>query len=242
LIDWEAIEDRTRNVRSIAHFDGPKDGLDSLAYQYAIDKWADQPVRPEVWIEKDALVGVVEQVCKELDVACFSCRGYCSQSEMWGASQRFLSRALKSQKTHVIHLGDHDPSGIDMSRDIEERIRMFLQRYAMMFSIYECFPLHHFGFTRIALNRDQIDLYQPPANPAKPKDVRFEAYKAVYGDSSWEVDALPPQVLVALIRNKVVEIRNENLYLDRVTQEASEKRQLELIRDNWKDIAASLNE
>src|SRR5208337_2838972 len=81
LIDWDALEDRTRNVRSIAHWDSPEQIIAAVADQYAIDKWEDQNVRPEVWIEKDALVGVIERICNELDVAYFSCRGYTSQSE-----------------------------------------------------------------------------------------------------------------------------------------------------------------
>ena len=107
LIDWDALEDRTRNVKSISHWDSPEDIIGAVAKQYAIDKWEDQEVRPEVWIEKDALVGVIERVCKELDISYFSCRGYTSQSEMWGAAQRFYKYAKEGQTTHIIHLGDH---------------------------------------------------------------------------------------------------------------------------------------
>lgn len=80
LIDWEHITDRTRNLRGNAHWEQPQDIMRSAAYSFAIDKWADQDYRPEVWIEKDALVGVIEGVCKTLDIDFFSCRGYTSQS------------------------------------------------------------------------------------------------------------------------------------------------------------------
>lgn len=184
LIDWSALEDRTRNLESVSHWDSPESIIDAVAKQYAIDKWDDQPVRPEVWIEKDALAGVVERICTELDVSYFSCRGYTSQSEMWVAAQRFIRYAKNKQITHVIHLGDHDPSGIDMSRDIEERIRMFMARHG--------YGSQWFEFTRIALNRDQIDQYNPPPNPAKSTDSRFQGYMDEHGDESWELDALEP--------------------------------------------------
>ncbi len=187
LIDWNALEDRTRNVKSISHWDSPEDIVAAVASQYAIDKWQDQDVRPEVWIEKDALVGVIQRICDELDISYFSCRGYTSQSEMWGASQRFIKNARNKQRTHIIHLGDHDPSGIDMSRDIEERIAAFMAHHG--------YNRNWFEFTRIALNMDQIQQYNPPPNPAKSTDSRFQGYMDIHGDESWELDALEPQVL-----------------------------------------------
>jgi len=93
LIDWNAIEDRTRNVRSLSHWDSPADIVETVAKQFRVDMWVGQTYRPEVWIEKDALVGVIEGICHQYDVPYFSCRGYTSQSEMWGASQRMIEHA-----------------------------------------------------------------------------------------------------------------------------------------------------
>jgi hypothetical protein len=228
LIDWDALEDRTRNVRSISHWDSPEHIIGTVAEQYAIDKWDTQEVRPEVWIEKDALVGVIERICNELDIAYFSCRGYTSQSEMWGGAQRFIRNARAGQGTHIIHLGDHDPSGIDMSRDIEDRIRMFMTHHV---------GSGHFDFTRIALNRDQIDLYQPPPNPAKSTDSRFQGYMDKHGDESWELDALEPQVLADLVRAKVDELRDNDLYAEKQEQEFHEKTQLVKVKENWEAVA-----
>jgi hypothetical protein len=229
LIDWNALEDRTRNVRSVSHWDSPEQIISAVANQYAIDKWDGQDVRPSIWVEKDALVGVVERIATELDVEYFSCRGYTSQSEMWGAAQRFIKNAQNGQGTHIIHLGDHDPSGIDMSRDIEDRIRMFMTHHIGHAT--------HLEFTRIALNQDQIDLYNPPPNPAKSSDSRFQSYMNLHGDESWELDALEPQVLADLIRAKVEEIRDDNLYSEKQEQEFHEKEQLIKVSDNWSDVA-----
>lgn len=233
LIDWEAIEDRTRNVQSISHWNDPEEIIGAVARQYAIDKWDGQPLRPEIWIEKDALVGVIEGVCKNLDVSYFSCRGYTSQSEMWGAAMRFVKYAKKGQTTMVIHLGDHDPSGIDMSRDIEERIRMFMRYHG-------CGSKTQFKFKRIALNWNQIQQYNPPPNPAKSTDSRFQGYQDEHGDDSWELDALDPTVIANLIRDEVESVRDDNLWEEQVERETTEKKQLEGARDNWEDVVTFL--
>jgi hypothetical protein len=75
LIDWEAIEDRTRNLKSLGHGDSPSTIVEACARSFWMDHWARQKYRPEVWIEKDALVGIIEAVCEEFDVPYFSCRG-----------------------------------------------------------------------------------------------------------------------------------------------------------------------
>src|SRR6266699_6899947 len=126
LVDWDAIVDRTRSIRALPHWSDPAAIVKAAADSFAVDKWADQPCRIEVWIEKDALVGVFEPVCQELDIPLFSCRGYTSQSEVWGAARR-LERYLKAdQRVVVLHFGDHDPSGLDMTRDIAGRLSLFL--------------------------------------------------------------------------------------------------------------------
>jgi hypothetical protein len=111
LIDWYAIEDRTRYIRSLPHWDEPAEIVASAANQYRIDLWETQPQYVEVWVEKDALIGIIEQTARKYDVPCFSCRGYTSQSEMWGAAQRILRKSRQGERPcTIIHLGDHDPS------------------------------------------------------------------------------------------------------------------------------------
>ncbi len=114
-----------------------------------------------------------EPICEELDVPYFSCRGYTSQSEMWAAAQRLLGYIWAKQRQHVtiLHFGDHDPSGIDMTRDIRERLSLFCGGEG-------------FAVRRIALNMDQVRQYDPPPNPAKLTDTRVDAYLRKYGDDS----------------------------------------------------------
>jgi len=194
MIDWLAIVDRTRNLVSNSHWTSPAEIVETCAKQFQIDKWEGQRYRPEVWIEKDALIGVIENVCQRNDVAYFSCRGYTSQSELWAAGQRLLKYYKAGQIPVVIHLGDHDPSGIDMSRDILDRLVMFTEK-----TVY---------VERIALNMDQVRQYGPPPNPAKITDSRAKQYIKKFGHESWELDALEPKVLDKLISDKIKEYRN----------------------------------
>lgn len=199
LIDWYAISDRGRWLRNAWSDPGePEDQLEGMAESYKLDAWEGQDYRPEVWVEKDALVDIIGQACEPYGVAYFSCRGYTSQTEMWGAGRRILQNSRLGQRTIIIHLGDHDPSGIDMSRDITERLSLFAQE--------------DIAFERIALNRDQIDDYNPPPNPAKLTDSRSSGYVSLYGDESWELDALEPSVLVELISRTIAQYRDEDAY------------------------------
>lgn len=234
LIDWNAIVDRTRNLRGLSHWDNPQDILRGAEYGYRVDKWKNQEYRPEVWIEKDALVGVISGVCNELDIPYFSCRGYSSQSEMWRAAMRMEHHMKNNQIPYLVHLGDHDPSGIDMSRDITDRLEMFTSEYEG----------EGFHVKRIALNFNQVQQYGPPPNPAKLTDSRVEKYIEEYGHESWELDALEPQTIVDLIRDEIGAIRNEDTWEADEEAEEKEKEELKKIRlyyPSVKTYLATLN-
>lgn len=211
LISWAAIVDRTRNLQGNSHWEGPAEIVEACAKQFQIDKWADQKNRVEVWIEKDALVGVIERAARALDVSFFSCRGYTSQSELWAAGQRLARYKKAGQTPIVVHLGDHDPSGKDMTRDIEDRLEMFMGGCEV---------------NRIALNMNQIEKYNPPPNPAKLTDSRANGYIKEYGDESWELDALDPKVIHDLIEKTVLSYRDEKLWKKAVKVETAHRARL----------------
>jgi hypothetical protein len=260
LIDWDHITDRTRNLQKNSHWDSPKDIIETCASQFQYDKWAKQKNYVEVWVEKDALVGVLQVACAPLDVPYFSCRGYTSQSEMWSAGQRLLKQYRAGKRVHVIHLGDHDPSGIDMSRDIEDRIRMFMthhiirdyakanpqnngesvDEWAERIRNSELMTIQPLNLNRIALNMDQVREYEPPPNPAKLSDSRATGYIAEHGDESWELDALEPAVLTALIRNEVFALRDVDLWDASVKEEEKARGQLKKVAAKWQQVTESL--
>lgn len=221
LIDWNAIVDRTRNLRDLPHWDSPESIMKSAENGFRLSKWDTQGYRPEVWIEKDALIGVIAGICEEHDVPYFSCRGYTSQSEMWSAAMR-IHRYVKAGQTPIIlHFGDHDPSGKDMTRDIEDRLQLFMGGLEVR---------------RLALNMDQIREYNPPPNFAKVTDSRADAYIKEFGDESWELDALEPSVLAALVRDEIRSLRDDEQWQEVVEKEENERGDLSAIRENWEQV------
>ncbi|WP_330349624.1 hypothetical protein [Streptomyces sp. NBC_00582] len=227
LLDWNYIVDRTRNLRSLPHWDTPQDVIQAAASGYRTERWAPQPYRVEVWIEKDALVGVIAGACERNDVSYFSCRGYTSQSELWGAAQRMIRYQDDGQKPVIIHLGDHDPSGVDMTRDIRARLALFEADVEVV---------------RIALNMDQVRTFNPPPNPAKLTDSRAGGYIREHGRSSWELDALEPTLLDRLIEDEIDSWRDDRLW-DQATQAMwREQELLEAVADQWTAVADMVSE
>jgi len=215
LIDWDAIEDRTRFLRGHTVFGNPSECISRAAERYRIDLWKGQPIRLEVWIEKDALIGVVSDVCSRYDINYFACKGYASQTELYNAGKRIAwRRQHHDQDTLVLHLGDHDPSGMDMTRDNQDRLSLFAGDFV--------------DVKRIALNMPQVERYDPPPNPAKLTDCRAGNYIAEFGDLSWELDALEPEVIAALIDDEV------QLLLDSGDDEPSR-------RDMWEERQAQFD-
>lgn len=188
LVDWEAIEDRTRGLKALAHWRDEPQIMGAIANQFRVDRWEFQPYRVEVWIEKEALAGVFERVCNQWDVPFFCCRGYNSQSEAWAAAQRLMAYEQDGQEVLILHFGDHDPSGIDMTRDIKDRM-----------AVFGC----EARIERLALNMDQVREWGPPPNPMKFNDPRSGEYRAKYGNQSWELDALDPRTLSALVEEQI---------------------------------------
>lgn len=188
-LDWSMIEDRTRNLKSPNTWGSPEEILSAVARQYMENPWQSQEIWPEVWIEKDALMGVIEPVCNEFRVPYFACKGYASQSEIYEAAKRFQRLRRAGFRPVVFYLGDHDPSGMHMPLNIAEKLELFSRGDVEV--------------RRLALNMDQIDQYAPPPNPAKESDSRFEAYAAEHGEDSWELDALDPDVISQLIRAEI---------------------------------------
>ena len=221
LIDWDAITDLTRNLQKNSHWRNPGEIIRTAYHSFQLDHWKGQSHHVEVWIEKEALIGVIAPICEELDVPYFACKGYVSQSEMWNASQRLIEFSDIGQDPVIIHLGDHDPSGIDMTRDIEDRQATFH---------------NHVTVERIALNMNQIDEHDPPPNPAKLTDSRCASYIQEYGGESWELDALEPRILRELIEDTVTSYRDEDIYNEVIAKEEEYKAILKKVARTWKKL------
>lgn len=194
LIDWDSIEDRGREPTTWSQYDNISECVDSAVRHFRLPRWREQPHYVELWVEKQALAGVLEPLAAEFHVTLMVNKGYSSASAMYEAAQRFRGRCDEGEdfddapQPILFYLGDHDPSGEDMVRDIDDRLTEF--------------GVANLDVRKLALTMAQVKKYRPPPNPAKTTDSRFEGYAAKHGDESWEVDALPPNVLQQIIRTE----------------------------------------
>jgi hypothetical protein len=220
LIDWDMIVDRTRQVVIPPHWDSPADIVESAARSFRIDKWLGQPNHVEVMVEKEALAGILEPVCRDLDIPFTANKGYSSDSAMYRAGKRIRRKHLNEDKTiFILYLGDHDPSGMDMDRDIFDRLEMFGELGLEV--------------ERLALLMRQIETMDVPENPTKMSDSRAEGYVALFGDSSWELDAVEPTELARLVNEAVSGLRDEDLWNEAKGREDKMRQELQDFADNY---------
>lgn len=220
LLDWDAIEDRTRAVMERPSWTSGGEILGIVAKQYHEDIWDAQYNRVFAIVEKEALAGVLDRVCKSWSVPLLPARGYPSATTLRElAKERILG---SDQNIVVLHLGDHDPSGIDMSRDLQERLEMFGRG-------------HEIEFRRIALNMDQVRAQNPPPNPAKPSDARYRKYVEEFGvEESWELDALTPKFITDLVADEIQSFIDTDLWNERTEQ-------IEDVRRRLKNLSAGFD-
>lgn len=226
LIDWAAFEDRERPLHKMALFDSPVDYLTRTREWFEVDPWKDQDVYCEVWIEKNALIGVIRRPCEEFRVPYFGCRGYVSSSALYDAGRRLRQKHRKGQQVIIFHLGDHDPSGIDMTRNNQEMLRMYAET-------------DRIEVRRLAMHMEQIEEYNLPPNPAKESDSRFAEYQIEFGDSSWELDALDPQMLEQLVSENIEGVLDRELYDEALAQEDTYRDEIADIANNYEAALAA---
>jgi hypothetical protein len=212
MIDWEYIQDRGRDTVIPAHWDSPAEIVRAAASQFKIDKWENQYYHLEVMVEKDALSGVLEPTCRRLDISLSANKGYTSSSAIYVIANRLADKIDRGKEVVIFYLGDHDPSGLDMTRDVLERLSLYSRE--------------HIEVNRLALNYDQIEDLNPPENPAKETDARYAGYVAEYGESSWELDAIEPAALARLVEDAVENYRDDDIWDKAVAREEAIKAQL----------------
>jgi len=214
LVDWDAIEDRTRQAVIKSEWSSISSIIESALAAYRLPRLDGQYHYVELHCEKDALSSVLEPIASKYHVVLMVNRGYSSQSAMYETACRIQKNMVRygSQYTTILYLGDLDPSGEDMVRDIQERMEVFRTPVVVK---------------KVALNIDQVEEYNLPPNPAKLTDTRAGEFIAKYGYESWEVDAIPPQTLQQLVSEELDEL----LDLDTVASiKEAEERDKEQIR------------
>lgn len=222
IIDWDAIEDRGRIPYLPYAVDDVENALNDTVEQYRLDRMKGQDNYIELWTEKDALSGILKRVTSKYHIQLVVNKGYTSSSAMYRAYQRIVEALKRKQFTTILYFGDHDPSGLDMIRDIEDRLKLMCEQgeYELEFdSICEVVP--------IGLTREQITKYKLPPNPTKVTDPRAKWYVKKFGKICWEVDALKPQVLTKIVDDHISSRIDHTLYTKQLSNEVRDIAQLE---------------
>lgn len=238
VIDWNAIEDRGRVPYLQYAVENIEDALNDTLSQYKIDRQRNQQIVIELWSEKDALSNILRRSTDKYHIRLVINKGYSSSTAMYNAYKRILENMSFGRTTVILYFGDHDPSGLDMVRDIQERL-IFMIRNGSHAGIFvgiensdDEFPLL---VIPIGLTMEQVKHYKLPPNPTKMTDTRSDKYINLYGPTCWEVDALNPRILTRLIENTVENIIDIDRYIELLELEQKEKQDLETIIDSHKN-------
>lgn len=222
VIDWSMIEDRGRKLDYPYYEDSVSAAIQKTANYYRLERQLGQRVHIEVWTEKDALSQIFGRVTNKYGVGLCVNKGYTSSSAIYKAYERFADRFDNGQSVVILYFGDHDPSGLDMVRDIEDRLRFMFDNGQL------CSPDYDFAVIPIGLTMQQIKKYNLPENPAKLTDTRSASYVQKFGTKSWEVDALSPEVLTEIVDYN---INNHMDILQFETLMETEKEQIEAMKE-----------
>ncbi len=260
LIDWSVFQDRGRLPSTPYSEEGIEEALQKTVDCYRLDRQRNQTALIEVWTEKDAISSILKRITNPYGITLVVNKGYTSSTAIYGAYNRFIQEFEEGGKVKILYFGDHDPSGLDMIRDINTRL-MFMfcngSQFEEVFSDedvldwwhdsgstiydiadisekYECVAdFEHidslsekkqnkmyslleegrkmlfiqskdlFEVVQVGLTMEQIQEYNPPSNPAKMTDPRMKDYIAEFGKVSWEVDALKPKIMEAIVDESI---------------------------------------
>ena len=185
VIPWEWIVDETREFERCSVWDDPKEFAATVSRAYRRDFWTQQPNRVEVWSEKGTVRGVLQPILDKYAVGFRVMHGFCGATTIHDVAEDDDGRDLI-----VLYVGDYDPSGLYMSEhDLPDR----LTKYGG----------DHVTLERIALTREQTDGLPPFPASDKRKDPRHKWFVRNFGDRCWELDALDPNDLRALVEEAI---------------------------------------
>ena len=208
-VDWNGIEDRLRIPKIPYWVTGIADAISDTIEQYRLDRMDGQDCYIEVWCDKDALSNVLYRVTAKYHIRLMVNRGYSSCTAMHDAYERFMQQ--KGKELYILYLGDHDPSGLDMIRDVIDRE-------------------YEFGISpevrHLAITKPQIERFNPPPNPTKFSDPRGTGYAMEHGNTCWEVDALPPEELHRILGTAIEDIIDMGRFEAMLQQEHEDKEKL----------------
>jgi hypothetical protein len=220
LIPWWWIVDETRELEIGTSYASRRSAYETLLYNYAHPLWLSQPYDAEIWSEKGTVRGLIKEILDEYRLGFRVFHGYTSATSIYEIATE-IDRPLVA-----LYVGDHDPSGCDMREsDIPKR----LEKYGAEND-------SKVDFRVIALTLDQVREHNLPSIQAKPKDPRYSEYKKKHGTACWELDALDPRTLRAILKREVEALIDWDAWNAAKDEERNAKRDFEGAVRNWAGI------
>lgn len=226
VFDWDAIEDRGRISSKHSEWDNISDLISSALHSYRLPRWDNQHYYVEMLCEKQALESVLKPIADKWHIRFGYNKGYTSASSMYEMSKRVINEIWSGKEVVILYFGDHDPSGLDMIRDIRERMLEFLTECEDPQPLDKIVAHDMFSVEPLALTKEQIETFSPPPNPAKFSDPRSKEYVADHGKVSWELDAIDPYTLQEIAENGILKYLDEEMYDEVVTKEKEDSKTL----------------
>jgi hypothetical protein len=212
ILDEEKFTDRLRQIQQPDTWTDLVDFMQTVKRAYRKDYWIQQPDYIEIWIEKDALRGVVEPVTNKYGVPLLVVRGQVSRTAIYDAYQRYIE---EDKYCYLYYFGDFDPSGITIYESLLNRLSGFNGGKLDI------------TFERVALTQEQIDKYNLPPAPAKKTDPNTSRFIHEHGDNVVELDALPPEELIELVQETINQHIDTDIWNETASIEAQETEELQ---------------
>ena len=223
IMPWEVMEDR---VRRLSTKRGDEDAESFIEKQlgwflngYSRCLVQGQENYVEVWVEKDALSRIFEDVAYPYCVRCVTCRGYQSMTFLKAYADRADTAMAKGQTPVVLYFGDLDPSGVQMFEAAQQTLKDELDVIGV-------------DFIRVGLNPDHVAVHNLPNNPdaLKWSDVRAKGYVKRFGEIAVELDALHPAVLEAMAKEAIENQFDMALFEEQREIETQEREKIAAIK------------
>lgn len=216
-IPWSAFADNTRWHIRDETFDSVKDALENTATAYRRNLWSTQSCYLEVWVEKDAIAGIVAATANSFGVPVFVARGFASLSSLYDAASTFREATDAGKTAIIYHLGDYDPSGVAAGESIRRAFR-------------DDFKVN-IRFERIAVTSEQIQKFNLPTRPTKQTDTRAKKWT---GGDCVELDSMPPTSIRELVERSITQHINTREW-NAIRQ--TEKLERETLLKLWRNAA-----
>ena len=219
-VPWNSFTDSTRWHIQGTTFDNMQDALNTTVETYRRNLWADQDHYLEVWVEKDAIAGIVAPKANAFGVPVFVCRGFASLSSLFSAANTFRRMAEAGKKVIIYHFGDYDPSGVAAGQSVLKAMR-------------DDFRVE-LQFIRAAVTEEQIEEMNLPTRPTKTTGTHARHWT---GGRSVELDAMPAAELRRLVESCITRHIDVDAWQTLQRTEAMERETLRQMRDNFREAA-----